>query len=437
MSVSRHPDPWIDKGFEGKYLNVETKQYSDTHSEKNSDGTIKKDKNGLNVPSKDNSFAYPTPFIKLNDDGTAVDGTTQIQDVSGEAYVQRVQGNQYSYAEGSAFSYGSTCDFNFGNGYEENHGWANSQVPFDSSNLNPPYTERFVIPTLGANNEKEQGLVSKSWGNEYNFSFGTSRNWSAGPVNQLIDDNGKVTTDSSASAALKSGKFCEYSYGTGYEEVLIDQNDGDADQHYSSTKHNDWKAGNLPGWPSDPGSLLVSKVFGKTFDYRHGDAYEVREGNAEEKVCGNSYSTVHGDSHEWVGEDGSKSNSYSTVYGDSTETVHGDSTANVYGHSMETFWGRKDEFFMGGSNSMSLAAMDEIALAAKFEMFAGGVVSIALGAILEITGAFKVEIEMGGRAEVNMAADLNSTVGAKIETALTKVETGITNVCTAIANLFV
>lgn len=423
MAVTKHPDPWIDKAYEGKYINVETKDYSNSHAKTDSKtGKVELDKYGKVVPSDDNSFAHPAPFYKLNDDGTYLDGNTQIKDKSGEAYVQRVQGNQYTYFEGSVFSFNSTCDYNFGNNYEENHGWSSDHVPYDSSDQNPPTTEHFVIPTLGTDLETQQGIVTKTWGNEYNFNYGTSRNWSGGPAGKLIDDNGGVTNDNSASADLKSGKLREYSYGSGYEEVLIDQNDGDADQHYPSTKHNDWKAKKLKNWPSDPANILVSKVFGRTYDYRHGDAFEVREGAAEEHIHGDSYSYVYGDNHEYVGDEKSRSNSYATVYGDSKETIFGVTT--------EYFWGRKSEVMgggvaalnMGGMIEMTLGAVEETTLSAKMEIALGAFLEICMGLKTEVFIGGLIEIAAGAKAEISAAEECDLVGGAKIEAVMTKIQ---------------
>lgn len=408
MSVQNHNGLWGDKADSGKYTNIETTDYKDQHSK--SDGT----------PTDDNTFAHPenNPFRKLKDDGTYLDSSTNVDEMKGEVVVNRIQGNQYTYFEGSVFSFNSTQDYNFGNNYEENHGWSADCVPEG---------EKFVIPVLGESKERGQGLVTKTWANEYNYNFGTSYNWSGGSSDKEINDDG---SQGAALSDLKKGKFCEYSYGSGYEEVLIDQNAGNADQHYANTKHNDWKAGHLSNWPSDSGNILVSKVFGRTFDYRNGDAYEVREGNAEEKVYGDSYSTVHGDSHEWVGEDGNKSNSYSTVYGDSTETVHGDSTSTVYGVTTDHHWGRANEILGGGSASlnmggmieMTLGAVSETSLSAKMEIALGAFMEICMGMKMEIFLGGKIELSAGAKAEISVAEDCDLVGGAKIEATLTKIQ---------------
>jgi phage gp45-like len=417
MSVQNHNGLWGDKADSGKYSNIETVDYRNSHS--NKDGT----------PTDDNTFAHPenNPFRKLKDDGTYLDDSTNVDEMSGDTVVNRIQGNQYPYFEGSVFSFNSTQDYNFGNNYEENHGWCSDHVP---------ESEVFVIPALGADNERGQGIVTKTWANEYNYNYGSSYNWSGGPTDNEINDDG---SQGAALPALKKGKLCEYSYGSGYEEVLIDQSGGNADTHYASTKHNDWTASNLPGWPSDPSGILVSKVFGKTFDYRNGDAYEVREGNAEELVYGDSYSTVHGNSDEHVYGNGT-----SDVHGDSTETVHGNSTATVYGNSTETvhgdslelFAGGKAEFFTGGINSMSIAAVNEMSLTGKIELTIGGVMSVMMGAVMEITLGLKMEIQAGGKIEVGELVDVKAKASAKIDACLAEIKSTATAIKTAALQLF-
>lgn len=417
MSVTNHNGLWGDQADSGKYMNVETVDYKTGHTDASGN------------PTADNTFAHPenNPFRKLKDDGTYLDNSTNVDEMSGDVVINRVMGNQYTYFEGSVFSFNSTQDYNFGNNYEENHAWSSDHVPTN---------EAFVIPTLGADNERNQGIVNKTWANEYNFNYGSSRNWSGGPSDNEINDDGSA---GAALSDLKKGKLCDYSYGSGYEEVLIDQSDGNADSHYSSTRHNDWQSSFL-GWSnSDLPNILVSKVFGKTYDYRNGDGREIREGNSDELVYGNSNSEVHGDSTENVTGNGT-----ATVTGNSTETVHGNSTSTVYGVTTDHHWGTSNEILggggaslnMGGFIEMTLGAVQETTLSAKMEIFGGAIMSLTMGAILEITLGLKMEVQAGGKIEVGELVDVKAKASAKIDACLAEIKSTATAIKTAALQLF-
>ena len=417
-----------------------------------------------------------TPFIVLNPDGTSSDipvatalsavgslNPTALDENSGQAQVIRQYGDIYMYNDGNIYMWGGNGkNFNFGNGYEESHGWAgqacvyNNEVftfPQGAMSLfllqsSPPSS--FSPPASLDDYEWLGGNVSKSWGNDYTFTYGSSYEWSSGP-SVYVDaygNTGDALTD------VMQGKHCTFSYGTGYEEALVawDQGSGwfhadDSNSPYVNRKHDSWQSSFLqletvassfaPGDAQatsplsgllsgdqleemtdtesesqafidevfDPQdfnarntwlvqNLLVSKTFGNTYEYHNGPGLSVQEGPSEERVYGNSSSTVVGNSTESV-----TGNSTSTVTGNSSETVTGNSTSMIQGNSTEQFWGGKAEFFMGGKSEMILGASDEIVLAMAMEIKTGGAIEVFggialtsfLGALIETAMSVKFE----------------------------------------------
>lgn len=406
-------------------------------------------------------LAYTT---SLSDGGNA--SVTPLDENSGRYHVVRQYGDIYLYNDGNVISWGGNGkNFNFGNGYEENHGWANQPCVYNNETFTMPqgafslyFTQssppsNVNLPNPVSDYEWLGGMVSKTWGVEMNYSYGTSYEWSAGPNNYVdaYGNTGDALTD------VKQGKHCTYSYGTGYEETLAawDQGSGwfhadDGNSPYTGRKHDSWQSpylslesvassfasGNAQAVSSGLGglfsadqqeemvdsmdeseaiqdlvfnsqdfatrntwqvqNLLVSKTFGNTYEYHYGPGLSVQEGPSEERNYGNSSSTVIGNSSESV-----TGNSTSTVTGNSSETITGNSTSMIQGNSTEQFWGGKAEFFMGGKSEMILGASDEIVLAMAMEIKTGGAIEVYggialtsfLGALIET--ALSVKFEYG------------------------------------------
>ena len=402
MSVTNHNSLWGDASEFGRFMKVETTDYS-----------------GSNTSSDDSADDYnryqnvTTEFYQLNEDGTPkLDGSNNpipLAEQSGGQLVTRIYGDVYFYNTGNEYTWGGTgTTFNFGNGYEENHiGVSDPYVPSD---------EVFNLPETDSSNWN----TSKTWGKEYSYNKGAEYSWQEGYAD--------------SSDTLKNNHFCSYSIGLAYEESYTVAPGGktvaSAKSGFTSS-HDDWSSSSLG---LSAASLGVSKSYGDSYEYTCGKGFSIQEGDTEEHVYGASTSYVHGDSHEYVGEaptsDASnplnitphKANSYSTVYGDSTETVHGDSTSTVYGITTDHHWGTSNEILggggaslnMGGMIEMTLGAVQETTASAKLEIFLGAVMEMTLGAKIEIDLGFAMEVKAGGKMEFGEMVDLKANAGANV-----------------------
>lgn len=400
---------------------------------------------GADNPNANNqglaAISAKSPFITLDPNGLAVgqpagaavntslgsfssSAGTPLDENSGKYHVVRQYGDIYMYNDGNIISWGGNGkNFSFGNGYEENHAWASGAFVYNNETFTIPpgamsqpscfTTAPSPSPTDdNPNYEWLGGAVSKNWGVEYTYNYGSSYEWSGGPT-MYVDaygNSGKDLTD------VMQGKHCTFSYGNGYEEALIEWTSSstwfhadDSNSPYKTRSSDSWQSSNLgSSWLA--GNLLVAKAFGPTYDYHYGSAKSVQEGPSEDVVNGNSWSTVTGSSTETVTGD-----STSTVTGKSTETVHGDSLSHSYGNDAEYHWGLSNEYFMGGKSEMALAGCDEISLAAKTEIIGGAATEIFLGAKLEIALGALMEIKTAFAFEVANGAKIEITNGAKCE----------------------
>lgn len=410
MSVTNHNALWGDASEFGRFMKIETTDYS-TNNASNDDSA-----DGYN------RYANVTSeFYHLNDDGTpkldSKKNPVALDEQSGESIVTRIYGDVYFYNTGNEYTWGgSGTTYNFGNGYEENHiGVSDPYVPHD---------EVFPLPETDSDNWN----TSKTWGREYSYNKGAEYSWQEGYAD--------------SSDTLKNNHFCSYSVGLNYEESYTVAPSGktlaSAKSGFTSN-HDDWSKNGLS---LAAAGLAVSKSYGDSYDYTCGKGYSIQEGDTEEHVYGTSTSHVHGDSYEYVGEaptadpsnpfniTAHNANSWSTVYGDSTETVHGDSTSTVHGTTTDHHWGTANEILggggaslnMGGMIEMTLGAVSEIALSAKMEIALGAAMELYLGAKLEIFLGLKVEVDAGGKVEIGEAAKMELVNGAKIDAAVAKVQ---------------
>ncbi|HEY1771693.1 MAG TPA: hypothetical protein VGH91_00720 [Gammaproteobacteria bacterium] len=374
-----------------------------------------------------------SPFITIDGNGLAVNATggaasnagvstslssfnssagTALDENSGKYQVVRQYGDIYMFNDGNIISWGGNGkNFSFGNGYEESHAWASGPYVYNKETFTfpkgafspylvqtTPVPSTVSMPASIDDYEWLGGNVSKSWGVDYSYTYGFSYEWSSGPKN-YIDAYGNT---GDAMADVMQGKHCTFSYGTGYEESLIEWTStstyfhaDDKTSPYKSRVSDSWTTSNLgSSWTA--GNLLVSKAFGPTYDYHYGPALSIQEGASEEHVNGASWSTVAGDSNETV-----NGNSTSNVTGNSNETVTGNQTSMVKGNSTEQHWGGAAEFFMGGKSEMILAACDEITLSVKVEMKTLGAVEIFGGASLAIYLGLLVEAQAGTKIEIS------------------------------------
>ncbi len=469
---------WAEISAWGSLIKTATSQYVP------SPGTLTTtDNNNNNIPNGANNqavnaLASGSPFTAVSRDGISNDlayttslsdggsaSVTPLDENSGQYHVVRQYGDIYMYNDGNVVSWGGNGkNFNFGNCYEEAHGWANQPAVYNNETFTMPQgafslyltqsspPSNVNLPNPLSDYEWLGGMVSKTWGVELNYSYGTSYEWSAGPNNYVdaYGNTGDALTD------VKQGKHCTYSYGTGYEETLAAWDTGsgwfhadDSNSPYTGRKHDSWQssylsmesvassfsAASAQAVSSSPlgglfsgdqqeemvdsmdegaaiqdlvfnpqdfnarntwqvQNLLVSKTFGNTYDYHYGPGLSVQEGPSEERNYGNSSSTVIGNSSESV-----TGNSTSTVTGNSSETVTGNSTSMIQGNSTEQFWGGKAEFFMGGKSEMKLGASDEIRLSMKMEIKTGGLIKVFgginitsyLGLLVETAQSIKFE----------------------------------------------
>lgn len=407
MSVTNHNSLWGDASEFGRFMKIETTDYS-TNNTSNDDSADDYNRYA-NVSSE---------FYQLNDDGTPkLDSSKNplvLDEQSGTGIVTRIYGDVYFYNTGNEYTWGGNgTTFNFGNGWEENHiGVSDPYVPSD---------EVFDLPETDSSNWN----TSKTWGNEYSYSKGSEYSWQEG-----YKDTGQVTDADTEQDSLKSGHFCSYSVGLNYEESYTVAPAGksiaSAKAGFTSS-HDDWTGNSLS---LSAVTLGVSKSYGDSYEYSCGKAYSISEGNSEEHVYGDSISHVHGHSTEYVGDSDNHCDSDSTVYGDSTETVHGDSTSTVYGVTTDHHWGRANEILgggaaslnMGGMIEMTLGAVQETALSAKMEIALGAFLEICMGLKTEVFLGGKIEISAGAKAEISTAEDCDLVGGAKIEATLTKIQ---------------
>lgn len=407
-----------------------------------------------------------SPFTPVDANGLAVvpDGQTQsalpvtaglgdgltanmppLDENSGQYQVLRQYGDIYMYNDGNVIMWGGNGkNFNFGNSYEEAHAWAGQSCVYNNEQFTIPQGAMSlflagVVPQPANYNgpasvdayEWLGGTVSKSWGNEYTFSYGRSYEWSGGPNNYVdaYGNSGANLTD------VMQGKHCTFSYGNGYEESLVEWTSSstwfhadDPGSPYLARIGDKWQSSNLgSGWQS--GNLLVSKAFGPTYDYHYGSTLSIQEGPSEDRSYGSSWSTVVGDSTENV-----TGNSTSTVNGNSDDTVTGNSTSKTVGNSTETYWGESDAYFMGGKNEMMLAGCDSINLSAQLEIVAGIATSIFLGAKMELVLGARMEMKVGPAVEINSEptvkmspAEFKAAAGAKIEALGTAIQLAALN----------
>lgn len=440
---------WAEISARGSLIKTATQPYNPTP--------------GGDVPGANNqglaALQSGSPFILLNRDGICSQVPVSAQlgsedeqspapldENSGAYHVVRQYGDIYLFNDGNVVAWGGNGkNFSFGNGYEENHAWAGLAAVYNSETFTIPAgamstpscftTAPDPSPTANMGNQYEWlgGNVSKSWGNDYSFSYGASYEWSGGPSNYIdaYGNTGKALTD------VMQGKHCTFSYGNGYEEALIEWTStstyfhaDDTSSPYKGRASDSWQSSNLgSGWTA--ANLLVSKAFGPTYDYHYGSAKSVQEGPSEDVVNGSSWSTVTGSSNETVNGD-----STSNVNGNSNETVHGDATSHTYGNDASYHWGLSNEYFMGGQSSMTLAASDEINLAATVSIVGGAALEIFLGAKMELVAAAAMEIKGGMGLSITAGANIEmNTAKVEVKTAA-EIDTATTGVTASLLKLF-
>ena len=309
---------------------------------------------------------------------TAGDEMTLDDETSGEYVINRVYGDQYTWVDGISYEWDNKPGYYFGNGYDEIH---------EGDEMSILQTERFAIPYMPVKSfqsgnqsfyeDREDGLITKQWGNEFEYKNGRNFAWSAGPG--------------------PGGSFSTFSYGNGYTENLIgvtdsrsslDQAGGQRGEfsnikQLKDSKHDHWKEyeeaaasykdpGNgpvydydeLPEDKIDPGRCVFDKTWGATYNYQKGFTLDVHEGKSVSKAWGDSHEERHGDSH-----------------------------SVTHGRADEQFLGGKSEFVLAGVESTSVAATNENYLGLKTEIEVAGKITLATGASLDVQGGFSTEVK--------------------------------------------
>ena len=384
---SRHNDVWADIAYNGRFMQVETTEFRE----------------GLDSGAFTQN---PTEFVLLNEEARAVDESgvevesesdaVPLEEQSGDYIISRRYGHIYRYDVGDDYNWGGDGrTYNFGNSYEETHDEATMcAVPAEDAS--------FDIPALKAiaGDDTSEGVVSKSWGSDFTYEFGASYAWSDGwskdeqkkklllkQKSGLAADQREIENELPEEA---HNRHCEFSYGNGYAESVIDCPLGygsGKDNHGDKIQHDAW---NAESFLKDSVKLDTEKTFGNTYEYHYGDALDIHEGDAMELHWGNATEVHNG-------------NSSGTTTGNSTEVTHGNSHEETYGTSTEIFhgaksdicWGATNEMFMGAANEMALDVKNEMTIGAHSEIFVGAKSDISLSFKFELDVAFGVSIEGG------------------------------------------
>lgn len=362
----------------GAHTNVATTRY------------LEQNGGNVNVPPSAPAFNELNP-----DTGELKKAMTTAEEVGGNFIIDRSYGDIYHYGEGNTYAWGAESAFNFGNDYEELHEGVDfvgdtSAKPitdrytftaFNGSTIDNPGSEIFEIPVLGKVREKNEGLVEKNWGNKFEYHWGSSYLWSAGPG--------------------PGGANCTYSYGNGYTENLLEISQGNFASQYASTKHDAWRSEPR----IDAGKATIEKTYGATYSYQKGFSYEVREGDSRSETWGNS-----------------------------TETINGNQKSFVTGNTDEIQHGGKSEMVMGGTSSMFLGAANELKLSGENSMVGGAKNELFMGIASTIFLGIEIELKLGGSMEFGGTANMRATP-TDMEAMATKLEahaTAINNAATKI-----
>jgi len=200
---------------------------------------------------------------------TGLDSGNPVDVIKGDVHIDRTYGERYQWREGVDFNYGLNASFNFGQQYVENHcdeKTADSEV-FDIPGLDS--TDSTVagntddILQTGLSDERKAGLVTKNFGNQYNYSEGITRTWAKGPS--------------------ASGQHSTLNFGGRYIENQLTSDSGDPD------------TSGINGSVSD--STLAIKTVGDEARYNEGEIDVHHKGDLKHVQTGSVTSEITGD-HE-------------------------------------------------------------------------------------------------------------------------------------------
>lgn len=300
----------------------------------------------------------------------SIDKMTSEQEMSGKYIINRLYGDQYTWADGINYEWDNKPTYSFGNGYDEIH--ENDQMSI--LNRNADGNEYFDLPYMPDDKQdRDDGLIEKVWGDKFEYFKGRTYAWSGGPG--------------------PGGSTQTYNYGNGYTENLVCHSEKTARELMYETGAQDlmpelgadgkegaqeaWAPAHVPGmtgWvhgkdvgvkPTQestlddiikarqlyPGSTLMERTYGGLYSYHAGFSVDIRQGD--------SVSKTYGDSQDYV-----KGNSESVTHGDAHETVYGTTNTMFLGFENElklsgsasTQVGFKSDIFVGGSLEIELAA---------------------------------------------------------------------------------
>ena len=339
-----------------------------------------------------------------------LDSGNPVDVIKGEVHINRTYGERYQWREGVDFNYGLNATYNFGQQYIENHSdekTADAEI-FDIPGLDS--TESTVagntddVLQAGLADERKSGLVTKNFGNQYQYDEGITRTWAKGPdasgqhstlnfggryiENQLKSDSGDPDTSglngtvSDKTLAIKTvGDEARY-------------NEGNIDVHHK---------GNLKRVQSD-GSVSSELTGDKETKIISGTA------TVEESISGGAVSkTIMGASEDKLEK---------TITGDITETITSagkvaltvtagmEYTRTVNAPSTkETISGNTDLFKLAMKTETIIGLVNDNFIGGKVETFTG----------------MKVTNTTAGEITIGKAADLRKH-SSKLDQASTAIE---------------
>ncbi len=315
-----------------------------------------------------NDFSFPILSTTASDNTLSFEKTlTTEEEMSGDYLVERAYGDEYEFRYGKSFRYlTNESEYIIGTGYLEEHVKDSSGKTLDINTISSSTKlASWDIPTQFQETDGSvNGLVEKTWGDEFDYHNGTHYSWS----------------DCSASP---NGGGRTVNFGTGYTLNIYDSAKGDDISEYKDGvpapefKGIGGLGGTINAWiapimrpdfkstiasnikkgekTSDNPYHDITKTFGDTYDYHKGNELNVHHGETIEVVSGNSYSVVHGSSYEHHN-------------GDSAWFFNGGHDQFMMGRETTTHLGYKIDTFVGGDIEFKLAASLEFKTSViKFE----------------------------------------------------------------------
>jgi type VI secretion system secreted protein VgrG len=333
---------------------------------------------------------------------------TEEDEMSGDYIVNRLYGDQYTWADGINYEWDNKPTYSFGNGYDEFH--ENDQM----SIIN---TEVFPLPWMPDGKEdREDGHIEKVWGDKFEYHKGRVYAWKGGTG--------------------PGGSLQTFNYGNGYTENLLESSKGtSADLSEDKKAHMDDYNGLI-----DTSVATIEKTFGATYSYQNGYSMDVKVGESHSHTHGNSHSITKGDS-------------VSSTEGNSTDTIHGEQRATIHGDMFEDIWGNTEswhhgdnskEVYTGTRNGWAFAASNSTTLGASSDIHIGTTNSICLvndnnlsmGLTINIQLIGELAFQLAGFLKVTNGIGIDLKTGAYISENSTKMEGGVTDIKSFLCHIY-